>query len=249
FAYIGWVSEWSLSRDAASVQNCDDGRGRVVESTVRLPQRVCKGAVMTSNLYFRAVILLSLALAIIGCEAFPTSPELPTPSAALDAEAPGTRVGGSQEAATPLLKKLLGAAMRQAASSGGESAVRRLRANLDQLHSDARAAAAAGDRELARRNLHAAKLLSARFVLRVQGPQILDRVVANVAGELPEVDRRLAAAAAAGRDVVNLQRAADRVGALLRRANAADGGGNAAAALVHATDAFDLLQRLKSALS
>lgn len=188
----------------------------------------------------RAVPLLVLGLLLSACEPTPTSPAV---------EADGLELALTAEPArgeryVPLLHRLFGEAVRKVETERGAEAARQLAAEHLRLSRAAGEARAAGDTATARRLAQEAQGVAARVVARVF-PGAAERVLGLVGTQLEKLTARIAAAEAEGRDVARAKELAQRVRRLAAAARAELGSERAVAALLHATQAADLLASLK----
>jgi hypothetical protein len=126
-------------------------------------------------------------------------------------------------------------------SDHGEDTARKLGAEYVRFNRAAREAHAAGDTETARRLMQDAQAAAARVVTRVFGPPAVERVISHVGTGLEKLNARIAAAEAQGRDVTRAKEVAQKAQRLYAAARAEARSDRMLAALIHATQAADLL--------
>jgi hypothetical protein len=144
----------------------------------------------------------------------------------------------------PLLERLFQQALEKAASERGREAAAALAAPVRQLQEEAARARAAGDAEAFRRKVEEAERAMARVVVGVLGREPVQRLLTMVGTQLREIERRLQEMEAQGHDVAAAREAVRQAVALYRSAGVAAGAGDPVSALVAASRAAAVLDRL-----
>jgi hypothetical protein len=163
-----------------------------------------------------------------------------TPSDPLDARADLAALLSSDAAARAgawTLPGLLHSAVHRVYTEHGPSAARNLVSELARLQQDSRRLMIAGDREAADAGIAAVQSAEVDLVLRVFGSAVVERTLAATRLDMIRLERGVAEAEDAGRDLLSSRLALVRAGSLLHTAEEQHAAGNAAAALAAATRA------------
>jgi len=177
-----------------------------------------------TNPALRRLLLPTLIAAAFACGSndvtTPTADEAAIEPIELSVEAMdrGDAAPAVNDRTIPTLQRLLHEAVARVRSDRGDLAARRLLEPLRTLLREAREAREAGDLATARRKLQEANLAAARIIVRVFGPQVAERLNAQVTTGLAALRERIAEVEAGGGDATRLTRAANTVQSLQRTA-------------------------------
>ncbi|MBI4544232.1 MAG: hypothetical protein HY703_03455 [Gemmatimonadetes bacterium] len=206
------------------------------------------------------LLLASAAVAALlfsaACEREPTAPEESGELAAAAAaggfaagQAGSTAAAWHGQESTFTLEYLLRSALHKVRTEKGDSAARALKARLEALEAELRAAREAHDRERFERAQAALRAEQIKIVLEVLGNDVARQVVEGVSRALTEVRAQVAAARAAGKDVSKLDAGLARAAQVVDSASAALGRQQYDRALDLGTRAASLVSELRFAAS
>lgn len=193
--------------------------------------------------------LLEKARAALGAGDHAAALDLGTHAGALVAQLRhATSVADGSYVVIPTLEKLLAEALHKIATEQGRDAAKELSAQLDPLQAALRTAKESQDREAFLAAQTALRSAQLRIVVAVLGAEALRQVVGAATKVLADINTKIAAAKAAGKDVSKLEPNAQRAGDLLARATAAAAAGDVHRALDLATQAGELIEGLRRSL-